>query len=264
MLGQFSSVVIPIRMLLRPGFASAAAGSTGIGGLANRNGIDGTLTGAEVKVTLSGVSMYDDFDFGADKVALIVGDSILNGTTGITRKDFSTEWLIRQYFRENGARVRLVSKAISGTTSGDHERLRSFGNYDLPQVNLIIYMLGTNDAGGGVATATFKANVEAAIEWKQQTFPSAAMLVIGSPPRENNTFEAALALMRTAASQAVTAADDDKVLFIDLTDCFDRTSGTAVYASTDTPGDRVHPNDTGHAAMFAAIEAALDAADLVF
>lgn len=261
LMGQWGSVVLPIRQLWRPAIANAAASSTGIALLNNRNGIDGTLTGALVNVTTTGFSVYDDFDLGADKVCLVIGDSILNGAAGITEKIYSTEWLIREYFRADNQRLRIVNKSISGGTSSDQERQRAYGMLDLPQVDLIVYMLGANDNGAGISTATHKANVAAAIDWKQRTYPTAHMLVIGSSPAENNTTEAALVLYRAADSQAVSEASDSKLHFIDLTACFDRTN-TANYASTDTAGSHIHPSDAGHAAMFAVIQTALNSADI--
>lgn len=257
-MGQFQQVTIPVKALWRPSMTSTAGGSTSIATIANRNGIDGTLTGALVNASAVGYSLYDDFDLGASKVGLIIGDSISNGTAGITQKYNSYEWKLRQRFRANGSRLRLVTKAASGTTSTDHERQRAFGMYDIPQVDVIFYMLGVNDALQTISGATTQANLAAAISWKQRIYPNALMLVLGTTPAESNTTESYLvATTRPALSAAVTAAADSKVKYIDLTGCFDRTLGTAVYATSDTAGSRIHPNDTGHAAVYAAIDTAL-------
>jgi lysophospholipase L1-like esterase len=256
--GQFQPVQIPIRALFRPGMVATAGGSTSIGTTANRNGIDATLTGAIVNGSMIGHSLYDDFDFGATKVGLIIGDSISNGTAGITQKYNSYEWKLRERFRANGSRLRLVTKAVSGTTTTDHERQRAFGMYTLQQVDLIIYMLGMNDALQSIAGSTTQANLAAAITWKQRNYPNALMLVLGTTPAQNNTTESYLAgTTRPALSAAVSAAADNKVKYIDLTNAFDRTLDTTVYASSDTAGSRIHPNDTGHAGVYSAVDTAL-------
>ncbi|MGB7237159.1 MAG: SGNH/GDSL hydrolase family protein [Rhodococcus sp. (in: high G+C Gram-positive bacteria)] len=252
--GPSNPVNIPIRQKVSPSIA--ASGNT-IGNLQIRNVLDSTATGAYVIGNLSGTSVYDDFDYAADKVMLIAGDSILNGTSGITDKTKSMEWMTRNYFRANGKRVRVINKSISGTTSAVHERMRAHGGYDFPQVDYLHYQLGVNDAGQALTTESFTANVAAMIDHKKRLYPKAQMVVWGPTPLQNNTKEAALVAMRSAAQDAVTEASDTRVRYASLATAFDRTN-EANYAAEDTSGDKTHPVDSGHAAAFGLIETALN------
>lgn len=245
--------IIPVRQLVRP---SILATGISLGQFRIRNVLDATATGAYVFCNLTGIAVYDDLDLAADKVMLVVGDSILNGTSGITDKTKSMEWMVRNYFRTRGKRIRIINKSISGSTSVDHERYRAHGAYDFPHVDYLHYQLGTNDAGN-VTTAAYKANVAAMIAHKKALYPNAQMVVWGSTPRQNNTVETALIALRTAAQEAVAEANDSKVKFASLATAFDRTV-EANYAAADTSGDKVHPNDASHAAAFGLMQTALN------
>lgn len=249
------AVTIPVRQLVRPSIA--AEGNTGWGEVRIRTVLDATPTGAYVIGTASGTAVYDDLNYGADKVMLVVGDSILNGTVGVTDKKYSMEWLTRDYFRSRGVNLRVINKAVSGSTSGDHERFRAHGLYDLPQVDYLHYQLGTNDAGAGVSSATYKANVAAMIAFKKAVYPNAQMVVWGPTPRQNSTYETALIAMRTAAQEAVTEAASSKVRYASLATAFDRTV-EANFAASDTSGDKVHPSNASHAAAYGLIQTALN------
>lgn len=240
-------VNVPVRQVFRP-HQTTAPNNTNLGNVSIRKVLDATPTGAYVYLTAMGFMIYDDLNFAADKTLLVIGDSILNGTAGITNKSKSMEWLTRGYFQAQGKNVRVINKSVSGSTTSDHEARRAAGVYDFPQVDYLHYQVGTNDAGA-ISAATAQANAAAMIAYKQQRYPNAKMVVWGSTPRENNTSETALALIRTAQAAAVTAAADPKVLYCSLATAFDRTV-TSNFASTDTPGDRVHPSDAGHAAAY--------------
>lgn len=248
--------IIPIRSLVRP--TLAAAGVTAIGEFRIRTVLDATPTGAYVIGSAAGYAIYDDFNTKADKVMLVIADSILNGTAGITGKPKSMEWLTRGYFRDQGANLRVINKSVSGSTTSDHERFRAHGLYDFPQVDYLHYQLGTNDAGAGASAATVQANVAAMIAHKQKLYPDATMIVWGPTPRENTTTETTLISLRTGMQAAVTAAADPKVKYASLAAAFDRTLSSN-YASSDTAGDRIHPNDAGHAAAYSLIQAFLSA-----
>lgn len=252
-------VSVPVRHVFRP-HQTTASNTTNLGNVSIRKVLDATPTGAYVYVTAMGFSIYDDLNFGADKVMLVIGDSILNGTAGITQKTKSMEWLTRGYFQAQGRDVRVINKSISGSTSSDHEARRAAGVYDFAQVDYLHYQLGTNDAGS-ISATTARTNLEAMIAWKQQRYPRATMVVWGSTPREDNTKETALAAIRTAQEAAVTAAADSKVKFCSLAAAFDRTVSTN-YATSDTAGDRVHPSDAGHTAAYSVISGFLTAQDV--
>lgn len=252
-------VAIPVRQLIRPSLQ--ATDTTAVGEVRIRTVLDATATGGYVMANASGFQVYDDFNYSADKVGLVVGDSILNSTAGVTTKLKSTDWLVRQRFTNLGKNVRFINRAVSGTTSTDHERFRAHGRYDFPQVDYLHYQLGSNDATQGVTPATHQSNVAAMIAYKQRRYPTAKMVVYGSTPLQDNTSEAALAAIRAAGQAAVTAAADPKVSFCSLATAFDRTN-VANYATTDTAGAKVHPSDSGHAQVYAVVDAFLTAQNL--
>lgn len=246
-------VHIPVQQAIRPHQNSPAGSTSALGGVTIRKVLDTTTTGAYIFATAYGYAIYDDFNFAADKVGLVIGDSILNSTAGVTSKSQSMEWLTRGHFQVAGTNLRLINKSISGSTTADHETRRALGVFDFPQVDYIHYMLGTNDAGNGVASAVTQANAAAMIAWKRQRYPNATMVVYGPTPR-SDTFETNLIAARTALQAAVTAANDPKVLYCSLAAAFDRTN-TGNYAASDA----IHPNATGHAAAYAVIDSFLTA-----
>jgi lysophospholipase L1-like esterase len=256
------SVVVPIRAFFRP--AQNNNQGVTIGGIQLRKILDGTTTGGYLYGYLNGRVLYDDFNFAAKKVMLIVGDSILNSTAGVTSKTQSMEWLLRNYFIGKGIDTRIVTKAMSGSTSSDHEIKRALGGYDLPQVDYLHYQLGTNDAGNGISAATAQANLAAMIAYKQKRYPTAKMVVWGSTPRQDNTTETALAAIRSAQQAAVAAANDPKILYASLANAFDRTQGTTFYAASDGVGTGIHPNAAGHTAAFGVMQTFLDGQNFTF
>lgn len=250
--------VVPMRMLVRNGIMSPLT-------VWIREVIDSDKTGTRLTVSATGFSFADDVDMAAPRKILVVGDSLLAGT-GPTVKENFLPWKIRRYFTDKGQRLRLVNGAISGSTTQGHEFLRQAGVYDHDRVGLIVYQLGTNNAAQSIAPAQAQTDLAAFLAWKKLRWPDAKMIVFGPPPAENNTTETNLAAIRTALSDAVTAAADATVKYKSLAGAFDRTAGTAVYVTSDTAGSRLHPNDAGILAewnggynSFVGIKAWLDA-----
>lgn len=249
-------LVIPIRQIVRPAVTSFSTGSPGKAMI--RNVYDADKTGVNLMAYASGFRIADDLNWGADKVYVHIGDSITGPGTGITNKAKQYDWQLLNYFKDKGHSLRMVNASISGSASTLHESRRAMNAYEWPQADLICYSLGMNDAGQSVPVATFKTNVQNMIAWKKSRYPNAKMLVLGPTPAENDTTENALVAMRSAASDAVTAANDNSVKYLNLGGAFDR-KVSSNYATSDAAGSRVHPSDAGHASVFAVIKAFLDA-----
>lgn len=247
--GPGGPVTVPIRTLLRPSQYGSNA-SLGVGVI--RSMIDTDGTNALIRLSAVGYSITDDLDFGAEKVLLHIGDSITAGGTGPTAKPNQYDWRFLNALKALGRSVRMINVSMSGTTSANAERRRSYGDYDFPQVDHVNYSMGVNDAGSSVTAATYKANVAAAIAWKKVRYPKATMTVFGVTPLENSTSEGFAAQYRTAAAEAVTEAADPLVKFCNLGAAFDRTVSSN-YASSDPAGSRVHPSDAGHAAIWGVV-----------
>jgi len=250
-------LVIPVRTIVRPS-ASQTAGIGGAPQASIRNVYDADKTGVNFAMYAQGWSLTDDLDYAAPKTMLWIGDSITAGGTGPTVKSNQYDWRVRKYYRDKGIRVRMVNMSLSGQTSVVLESRRALGVYDGIPADLICYSPGINDASQAVSASTYRANVDAVIAWKKAIHPKAELIVFGPTPAENNTTETAAAALRAQATAAVTAAADAKVSYCNLGAAFDRTVSSN-YASSDSAGSRVHPNDAGHAAIWAVVAPFLDA-----
>lgn len=316
------SKIIPVRQLIRTSDLALSAGNTlVIGTVTCKTVIDATATGALVQVNAIGVQAYDDLNLEADKVLLVVGDSVWSDLTGISDHGQGCHALIRSRIRTAGVNARLVNMSVPSTNTRDHERWRSQGKYNLPQIDYILYPLGINNinvpstrtrtvttttgstsiiglfsnadvgatiTGTGIpasttitsitatsavlsasATATgspsasitsaalpsYTADLNSFMDWKQNSYPNAKLLVIGPTPLANTTSEATLATLRSAAASAVTTRADPKITYVSLGAAFDPTNA-ANYA-----GDGVHPLASygAHYAMLQALASKVDA-----
>lgn len=206
-------------------------------------------------VSASGYRITDDFNFDASKRVLFIGDSILNGTSGPTKTALQWAFIVKSYLVSLGYDIRVILKSVSGSTTADHESWRAAGYHDIADPALIVYAVGVNDAGAAVSDAAYTANITAFWNWAKVRYPNAKMIVCGVTPLENNTSETRAAGLRAAASAFVAAQDDAHLKYVNLGAAFDRTVSSN-YASTDTAGSRVHPNDTGHGLVAAAFNSA--------
>lgn len=232
--------VIPVNAFVR-------SADIPVGGPSNyiKRWLDASVSGTHyVYARLVGWSLADSINFEAKKTIAMFGDSKWNGT-GPSVVTKCIPWLINRHYRAKGVDCRYILKAYSGSTTAGHENFRATGRYDFERLDALFYNVGLNDAVAGTATATTMANVQAFTQWKQKHHPDAALVLFGPEPAEHNTTEANLAALRTAMAAYVTGLGDPKVKFCDLGGAFDRTvSGN--YASTDTAGSRIHPDNDGN------------------
>jgi lysophospholipase L1-like esterase len=220
----------------------------------------GSLT-AKIAVGYDAVRLCNDLNLSAFHRILMISDSIGIGSLGGDYVDSDMyPWKVRNYFRGNGKDVRLIHKGYGGMTSTDVEVNRKYNAYDVDDPSLIMYAIGTNDTSGGFDStkqSTYDANVRAFIAWKQLRYPRATLIMFGPSPAEDATREANMVLARGIVSAAVTAAADQKVLYVDLGAAFTATD-TTKYNATEGAGTRVHLNTAGHSAVYGVIEPILD------
>lgn len=189
-------------------------------------------------------SLADSINLDAKRVFLMLSDSTWNGT-GPTSINYCVPYLINKFYRDAGVDCRYILKAYSGSTTTGHENFRAAGKYDFPKVDAIFYNLGINDAAQGYSTATSLANVASLVAWKRKRYPNNRLVICGSTPVQNNTYETTLAAMRSAVSSYVTGLADPSILYHNFGVAFDRTVD-ANYASSDgAGGTRIHPTDAG-------------------
>lgn len=206
--------------------------------------VDTVPTTMQCIASYTGFQLADDLNFNAAKTILVIADSRNNGT-GPSTVDTHPAKVLTNYYRGKGIDARYILKAYSGSTTRGHDTLIKRGVYDgFARIDLIVYDLGTNDAGQGYnPTTDTAANLARAIAWKQRFWPEAKMLVIGSPPIQG-TNETLLQSIRDAEAAVVASAADSKIKFFSYASAFDRTV-FANYVSSDTNGSAVHPADAG-------------------
>lgn len=234
-------VVIPVRRIVRPGLVSTTSYYL-------NQIIDADRTNTFITVSWTAKAILDDPNFNADKPILFVGDSIWAGYAGTSMASFNPR-LIRKYYSDKGLDVRMMGQPTVGSTLAGHTTYRDLGGYDISDrpFAAIFVNLGINDVTAGTSAATFQTQVADWIAWKQREYPNAEMVFFGATPLTNNTNETALALLRTAASDAVTAAADAKIKYCSLASPapFDRTS-TGNYNNSDG----IHPNEASMLAVY--------------
>lgn len=207
-------------------------------------------TPLQFRLGVSGWRFADDLRFDNDRVMMMVGDSIqATGPVSSAYRNALAIWQARDYIDTLGKDFRVVMKQIGGCTSSTAELWRNNGNLDVPNASLICYQMGVNDASVALSQATYEANWTSFYNWARRRFPTAKILFLGATPVENNTVETALVALRSNMASWVAARNDANLKYLNLGASFDRTL-TANYATTDTPGSRVHPSEVANTAIF--------------
>ena len=233
---------IPINQILRSGYQIV---------FYSRGWVDSDQTDASVLINYDGVVMTDDINYDAKNKMLWIGDSILNGT-GPTLTENFYPFITRNYMITQGCSIQNIIKAISGSTTAQHLKQTQLQNYNIKGVKQIIISLGTNDAGQSISKATYKANLKAMIDILLNNEDLPNILILSNPPVENNTTNSFVTQYVTALAEIESEYNSSRVKTLNISTAFDRTS-SSFYASTDTPGGRVHPNDSGNAAIYTVI-----------
>lgn len=212
---------------------------------------DGATTW-KISLSVTGTMIANDLDFTAPGRALIVWDSIGKNTSVpyTIRQDQVWQYLLRDGLTTTrGIKYQIINKSLSGKTGIDFDKVMAEGMLDVEGVTDIFWGLGVNDAIQATGTSAFGTAVTNFINYKKKYFPKVRLYMCGATPLQNNTTEATLATYRTAMSNAVSTAADPLVKYINLANSFDRTVD-GNYASTDTPGSKIHPASvTAHAGI---------------
>jgi hypothetical protein len=224
-----------------------------------------TAAGTGVALTLFGVrltssakawTLADSINFGAKKVALMFGTSLWNGT-GPTTPDNCIPYLINQFYQEQGVDCRYILKAYSGSTSVGHENYRRAGKYNFQQADAVFDDLMTNDSVLGVPVGdvntpgSFLYNLDRRVRWTKQRWPNRLHVVLGSPPLQNDTYEAArAALVSAAATYIAGLGSGHRTLFYDQGGSFNRVDANNYVSSDGAAGTRIHPGDAGFAQVW--------------
>ncbi|PLK44498.1 SGNH/GDSL hydrolase family protein [Emticicia sp. TH156] len=244
------SVVIPVHLIANGGYQGQTLGAAMTCFV--RKVYDSDKTNCDFGVTYIGKYLTDDFNIGASKIILWKGDSISDGY-GVTNKLNMLNWKIRnRLFDRTPNGVRLIAKTWGGTTSKWFDYLRRNSYFDYEQVDYIFYQLGVNDAVQGTSEAEYYVNIKSEIAYNSIKYPNAKQIYLGASPRNNGTEETILENLRRKMQLAVYEAANQNVFYCDLANSFDRTVLSNYYLN-----DGVHPNNSGHQAMFNVLDSFL-------
>lgn len=233
----YGSPVISVNDLVREGesisfiLRSAVSSGAGTNTLQFRGGFLGR------RVT-------NDLAFEATKVAMIIGDSIVN-TTGPTYGSEFFHALLGRDLRKAGKHHRRILKGDGGWKTAHAVIAMQRGWFDVPQADLICMMLGTNET----LLSDFQANLPLLVSWMQDMYPRSLKCIIGPPPRQDSVETNLLQPLRIWTDTYVAGLGDPKFHFTSLGESFDRTNSALYAASDGAAGTRVHPIAAGHLAM---------------
>jgi len=181
----------------------------------------------------------------ADRVVLEIGDSIGSGS-GITATEQNYNYKLRDSLEAATGRTwRVIRKSMGTMTAVQMETFRLGGKLDVIQPDVIVYNMGMNDPN----PTTYTTAANNTIAWLRKKYPSAYFIVCG-PTRRTDAQETNLVTIRANAAAAVTAANNSKMVYVNLGDLAPWTS--ANHTSTYAP-DGTHPNAAGHALMYNAL-----------
>lgn len=215
--------------------------STGGFSLAVRNNATGGTATFLGTISVTGCKLTDDLNWSAPRIELQVGDSTCSGT-GPTKSSTMWPFIEKEYIRSTvGKDIRLILRCLSGINSTQAESYRAAGWFDVgPDVKLINWVLGLNDATQGVSSGTFVANATAFWNWAHGVWPNAQIWFFGPGPM-NNGFESNAVGLRSALQTWVGTVSDSHIHYCNLGASFTPTT------SGDYSDGTLHPNDTGHA-----------------
>ncbi len=174
-----------------------------------------------------------------------VGDSITAGATTTKHALSDYAWLVGEQLGVEHTQIAQGGICLSDSTlctstgigmSSQFFKLQTIyfpnspnWNFSRYQANVVVINLGTNDNGHHISDTAFQATYVTFIQKIRAKYPSAAILVM-------RTFKGSKAAATLKAVQAVNAAGDKNVHYID-------TTGWITAADTN---DGLHPSDEGH------------------
>ena len=223
---------------------------------------------AKIDVNLVGVKITDSANIDGNNVVMWVGDSITK-ISGIPQNSDIPKYLLHthatnDFLIQNGKDTRLTVVAEGGTTSSDGESARKRGWFDYAgKASYYFYAFGMNDASTGATQfSAYSGNVSSFVDWAQVKNPSSKVIILGINPCSNDTRNTNANILRTSASNYVTNLGNPNVFYCDMSNAFDRTN-EGYYSTSDSAGDRVHPNLSGMTAMTEVIKTFLQTNNIV-
>lgn len=211
-------------------------------------------------------TITDDLNVNAKHRIAVIGTSITNGS-GPTGTGYMNAFLFASELRKRGKSVKLELYGISGSTTASHYTKFIKGEYDImpnKQAPSIWFIeLAVNDASAGTNVNNYISRLREYAErgLNHPENPDMQVIIAGGTPLENTTAWNNLLVLDAAASALVDELNAiegyaDRIFYIERHNSYPRTDPTK-YASSDTPGSRIHQSDAGCADVF-------EESDLVF
>jgi lysophospholipase L1-like esterase len=197
--------------------------------------------------TFSGLRIINDLNFNAEKKVYWLGDSITAGTSNAIGVNNYYQFQVRNWLSKNSnsGTYRLTQKAYGGRSSMDFNTLLTYNYLFVDKPDLIFYQLGVNDQSQSVSIDNYKSNLNRIIDYKNTFWKNSVLIFLGATPVQQVARQNSLDAYRTAMSQVVVDAGNQKVKYINLSNAFDRTATpSTIWAASDNPAtntDCIHP-----------------------
>ncbi len=247
--GPSAPFTLPYSHIIREGQISFSMQVVG----AAKDGVAaGTAIPFELTYGLIGRQMTDDFNFGADFIINVIGDSIAWGS-GMAVKTDMWAFKLRNYYLSLGYNVRLRNWSVSGTTLLQHANSFDNGRYNYNEPGITLIALGMNDAVGNQTPDQAKANLARILNAAQARFPNHKKLVLAVSPCLDSANDAKAAAVSTALQAGVTEFSKPQVQYIaGVRTAFAPVSGTTINT------DGIHPLAPGQDGIYQAVKAHVD------
>jgi hypothetical protein len=226
---------------------------------------------------VSGISVTMDFNYSADKLLLISGDSISWAGERIGYKENSAEKLsgrimfghrVADALRDEGKNVRCIMKGFGSMVQNEADNAFQNGWYDGINYDLHICSRGTNDVPATITTqveSDFKSSLKKVIIHRNRYSPKASIIFVAPFPSDAGAnrianLETVRQWVQDVATDSVLGGTDRKVYFynggtaftLNATPSLDTNfaCGAVGTAGERASGSRLHLGELGHLAAF--------------
>ena len=209
-----------------------------------------------VECVPNGIDITNDLNFSAKKVFALLSDSV--GHTAAGNNVYGDEYwpfLLKNRFLDDGKSIRLVNKAFGGATSTTAVQLVRNGYLNFP-FDFLMISIGYNDAARTSSSwasfrATFKSNMTKIIDCAKRANPNSIIMVCQpySPWSTDTNRVSNMADVRLALQEVQQSYNPSKKIFLGSFAGAYTGSDSSYFNASESP-NYVHPNATGHAALY--------------
>jgi len=227
--GQSGTVTIPMKKILKYGEAVYVIKAT-------------AETEGNVTAIISAYLISADTNWAAKNVMYCFGDSVANLSSYITRVGGHMFNTAKLAVNTVGYDARMIADSMSGKTSTDFVNALKNGLKLVRQSNMILFMYGINDAYQGTTDATWQANIEYMIAWRNINYPDAKLVLVGATHLSNTQTTQIARLAELRAIEATYADADANIYYTSMADVVLPNYDPSSTYFTDT----IHPTQASH------------------